>query len=95
MKSTKVAAAFAAGIAVGCAAAPVVERAVTPAYAQNGSGKRFEQFCSYREFGTDFGKMIEEVNAELKQRGDRGWELVNLSASGGPALVYCFKRAAP
>jgi hypothetical protein len=95
MKSTKVAAAFAAGIAVGCAAAPVVERAVTPAYAQNASGRRFEQFCTSRGFAFSIDKAIDEINADLKQKGDGGWELVNISASGGPALVYCFKRPAP
>jgi hypothetical protein len=95
MKSTHATVLFAVGIAVGCAGAPLVQRAVAPAYAQDSSARRFQQFCTFRRGGLGGSEdLVAVANTDLKEKGDGGWELAS-TTTWGQDFIYCFKRPTP
>jgi hypothetical protein len=88
--------ALSAAFVLGCVAAPVVSRALAPAYAQPAAARKWQQFCTFRrsssaQTGAD---LIDPVNQDLKEKGDEGWELSGTVDNDGNIITYCFKRPA-
>jgi hypothetical protein len=53
---------------------------------------RLEQYCVNRR-GAELGDLVNEVDADVRNRGAEGYELAAM-VSRGFDLMYCFRRPA-
>ena len=81
------------GLLIGCGIGVVgvaVALVAAQSFAPSPVAPRWQQFCEAS------GINIERVNRLLAERGEQGWELVQMAGVGGTAgAALCFKRPAP
>ena len=74
-------------VLLGCAGGAAMGSVTAQTWPEPANVQRWQQECVVFSYGRNY---VDRANAEIRQRGEVGWELV--SSSDG---MFCFKRPAP